>query len=401
MDEQRARSRQETLAVHGGEERHPLNSSQTPVFETTSFRFSNIQEMVELAKGQRRQYLYSRNTNPTVEVAERKAAVLEGGESALVMGSGMAAIACATLPFLRSGDRVLAATSLYGGTVHLLNDLLTRYGIAVDLFDVGRLDQVSAHIQPTTRVLLAESPTNPALRLLDLAETARLAQSRGVLTVLDSTFATPINQRPLELGWDVVVHSATKYLGGHSDVTAGVVISRRELIEQVAFFRRWLGTILDPLAAYLLIRGMKSLKLRVERQNQNALEIARFLELHPQVEKVNYPFLESHPQHELAKRQMKGGGGVLSFVVRGGWDATRCFFDSLRVIPISTSLGGVDSLVTSPYWTSHYGMSDGELQSAGVTDSLVRMSVGIEAVEDLRADLDQALAAAGGSEGSR
>jgi cystathionine beta-lyase/cystathionine gamma-synthase len=178
-------------------------------------------------------------------------------------------------------------------------------------------------------------------------------------------------------------------------------ISRRELIEQVAFFRRWLGTILDPLAAYLLIRGMKSLKLRVERQNQNALEIARFLELHPQVEKVNYPFLESHPQHELAKRQMKGGGGVLSFVVRGGWDATRCFFDSLRVIPISTSLGGVDSLVTSPYWTSHYGMSDGELQSAGVTDSLVRMSVGIEAVEDLRADLDQALAAAGGSEGSR
>ncbi len=386
-----ARLHDETLAVAGGEDLHPLNSFQPPIFQTTSFCFNNIDEMVEQAQGKRAQYLYTRNANPTLEVIEKKVAALEGGEAGLVTGSGMAAMACALLAFLKSGDRVLAASSLYGGTVHLLNDILSRFGIATDWFEIDHVDSLPARIQPGTRLLLAETPTNPALRLLPLEETARFAKARGIVSVIDNTFASPFNQKPLESGWDVVVHSATKYLGGHSDVTAGVIVARKELVEQMAFFRRWLGGVLDPSAGYLLIRGAKTLTVRVKKQNENSLQLARFLERHPAVESVNYPFLESHPQYELARRQMRGGGGVLSFTVRGGWPATRAFFNSLQMIPISTSLGGVESLVTSPFWTSHYGMSEAELRSSAVTDSLVRMSVGIEAVEDLCADLDQAL----------
>jgi cystathionine beta-lyase/cystathionine gamma-synthase len=384
----------ETLAVLAGEDVHPLNAFQPPIFQTTNFRFRTIEELVELAQGRRTRYLYTRNANPTLEVAERKAAALEGGEAALVFGSGMAAIACTVLALLKAGDRVLASSSLYGGTLHLLNDLLPGLGIGVDLFDLERLDQLALHIGENTRLVMAETPTNPALRLLPLAETAHLSHACGVLCLLDNTFATPVNQKPLEFGWDIVVHSATKYLGGHSDVTAGFVISTQEVIKTVSVFRRWMGPVLDPSAAYLLIRGMKSLKLRVERQNENALRLARFLEAHPMVEKVNYPFLESHLQHELARRQMKGGGGVLSFAIRGGWEAARTFYNSLQIIPISTSLGGVESLVTSPFWTSHQGMTESELRKAEVTENLVRLSVGIEAVEDLWSDLDQALQAA-------
>jgi len=387
----------ETLAVTGGEDLHPLNSFQPPIFQTTNFCFNSIDEMVEQAQGKRDQYLYTRNANPTLEVVEKKVAALEGGEAGLVTGSGMAAMACALLAFVKSGDRVLAASSLYGGTLHLLNDILSRFGIGTDWFDIAEIDSLPRRVQPGTRVLLAETPTNPALRLLPLEETARFARERGIISVIDNTFASPFNQKPLESGWDVVMHSATKYLGGHSDVTAGILVSRKDLINQMAFFRRWLGGVLDPSAGYLLIRGAKTLTVRVSRQNENALQLARFLEKHPAVERVNYPFLESHPQYELARRQMRGGGGVLSFTVRGGWPATRVFFNSLKMIPISTSLGGVESLVTSPFWTSHYRMSEAELKSSAVTDSLVRVSVGIEAVEDLCADLDQALQVAAAS----
>lgn len=398
MDKERsAQLHDETLAVAGGEDLHPLNSFQPPIFQTTNFCFDTIDDMVAHAQGKRDQYLYTRNANPTLEVVEKKVAALEGGEAGLVTGSGMAAMTCALLAFLKSGDRVLAASSLYGGTLHLLNDVLSRFGIGTDWFDVSHVDLLPTLIQPRTRLLLAETPTNPALRLLPLEETARFAKQRGILSVIDNTFASPFNQKPLKSGWDVVVHSATKYLGGHSDVTAGVIVSRKDLVDQMSFFRRWLGGVLDPSAGYLLIRGMKTLTVRVSRQNENALQLARFLEKHPGVEGVNYPFLESHPQYELARRQMRGGGGVLSFTVRGGWSATRAFFNCLKTIPISTSLGGVESLVTSPYWTSHYGMSEAELKSSAVTEGLVRMSVGIEAVEDLCADLDQALQIAAAS----
>lgn len=389
-----SRLRYETLAVLAGEEVHPLGSFQTPIFQTSNFRFENIDELVELAQGKRRQYLYTRNTNPTLEVVEQKTAALEGGEAGLVLGSGMAAIACSVLAMVRSGDRILAASSLYGGTSHLLKDILPNFGISVDLFDIRSMTDFEARIGEKTRLVVAETPTNPSLMLLPLEETACIARSRGIPTLIDNTFASPVNQHPIKAGWDIVVHSATKYLGGHSDITAGVVVGTRENIDKIAVLRRWLGPVLDPSAAYLLIRGMKSLHVRVERQNQNSLTIARHLERNPRVEKVNYPFLETHPQHQLALRQMRGGGGVLSFAVRGGWQATRTFFNSLKTIAISTSLGGVESLVTSPFWTSHYAMSETELRDAGVTQNLVRMSVGIESAEDLCADLDQALEAA-------
>ncbi|HXK61343.1 MAG TPA: aminotransferase class I/II-fold pyridoxal phosphate-dependent enzyme [Acidobacteriota bacterium] len=392
------RFQDDTLAVLAGEDFHPLSASQPPIFQTTNFRFDSVDEMVDYAEGRSSQYLYTRNANPTIEVAEKKLAALERGEAGLVTSSGMAALACALFGSVKSGDRILAARSLYGGTLHLLNDIVSRFGIAVDWFDIGDPDSLRRQVQPATRLLLAESPTNPALRLLPLKDTADFARERGITSILDNTFASPWNQKPLELGWDVVVHSATKYLGGHSDVTAGVIVARRELIDRIAQFRRWFGAVLDPSAAYLLIRGAKTLALRVQKQNDNALRIARFLEGHPQVEAVNYPFLESHPQYELARRQMRGGGGVLSFSVRGGWPPTRTFFNSLRMIPISTSLGGVESLVTSPFWTSHYGMSEAELRDSGVTQNLVRLSVGIESVDELCDDLDQALRLSASSE---
>lgn len=384
----------DSLPVLAGEDLHPLNAFQPPIFQTTAFRFSTIDEMKALAQGKAAHYLYTRYTNPTLEVAEKKAAALEGGEKALVFSSGMAALTSAFFALLEKGDHVLASSSLYGGTHRLLRDILPKFGIEVEFFDVLDWTVVSGKFRSATRLLVAETPTNPALQLLPLEEVAELARRHKVPSFLDNTFATPVNQRPLEKGWDIVMHSASKYLSGHTDVTAGFLIACAEWIAQIQPYRKLFGGVLDPSAAYLLIRGMKTLNLRVARQNASALEVARFLESHPCVQKVRYPLLESHPQNALARRQMKGGGGVLSFWVAGGWEATRQFFNGLRCIPISTSLGGVESLVTSPYYTSHYGMSPQELARAEVSENLVRMAVGIEAVEDLCADLDQALRSA-------
>ncbi len=394
-DNERTEVRDESLAVTAGEELHPLQASQVPKFLTTNFRFDTIEELRDLAEGRARHYLYTRNTNPTNEAVEAKAAALERGERGLVLSSGMAAISSAVLGVVERGDHVLASASLYGGTVHFLQDILGRFGVEVEAFNILEWEALPKRFRPNSRLLIAESPTNPALQVLPLGETAQLARAQGVLTLMDNTFATPVNQKPLQLGWDIVVHSATKYLSGHSDVTAGVVVSSGELISRIEPVRRYLGGTLDPSAAYMLLRGMKTLPLRVERQNESALAIARFLEGHPRVSRVRYPLLPSHPQFELARRQMKGGGGVLSFHVRGGWEATRVFFNGLRRIPISTSLGGVESLVTSPVLTSHYGLDPEALRVAEVADDMVRLSVGIEAVEDLCADLDLALRASG------
>lgn len=389
----RRKLHEESLPVLAGEDLHPLNAFQAPIFQTTAFRFSTIDEMKALAEGRAQHYLYTRYTNPTLEVVERKAAALEGGEQALVFSSGMAAISSTLLALLQSGDHLLASTSLYGGTLLLIRDILPRFGIETEFFHILDWASLDKKLRPRTRLLIAETPTNPALQLLPLKPVADLAHRRGALTLLDNTFATPVNQKPLASGWDVVLHSATKYLGGHSDVTAGLVVSHGELIDRIWPLRKLLGGVLDPSAAYLVARGMKTLRVRVLKQNENTLALARFLEAHPAVERVRYPFLSSHPQYALAQEQMKGGGGVLSFYVKGGWVQTRAFFNRLRQVPISTSFGGVESLVTSPYYTSHYGMSPEELTRAEVSENLVRMSVGIESVEDLSADLDQALRA--------
>ncbi|MBI4446972.1 MAG: aminotransferase class I/II-fold pyridoxal phosphate-dependent enzyme [Acidobacteria bacterium] len=383
--------RDDSLPIWGGEERYPLNSLQAPIYQTSSFRFRNIEELRDLAEGRARHYLYTRYTNPTLEWVEKKIAAVEGGASALVFSSGMAAMATALLALLKQGDRLLASSSLYGGTYELVKELLPRFGISVSFFSVKEGPLQGLKLRP--RLLLAESPTNPDLQLLPLVETAQAARRNGVLTLIDNTFASPINQRPLHLGWNLVMHSATKFLSGHSDLIAGALIGSAPLIQEIQPFRKIMGGVLDPSTAYLLGRGLKTLYLRVQRQNHNALQLARFLEEHAQVQKVVYPWLESHPQYELARRQMSGGSGVISFYIRGGWEQSRRFFNSLKMIPISTSLGGVESLVTSPYYTSHHALSARERKQAGVTPNLVRMSVGIENADELCADLNQALIA--------
>jgi cystathionine beta-lyase/cystathionine gamma-synthase len=384
-------SRTETLATQGGEDLHPYGCFQTPIFQTSTFRFNSIDELKDYAEGRGSRYLYTRYSNPTLEVAEKKAALLENGEAGLVFASGMAAIATAVLALVNRGERILATTSLYGGTLRLLHEVVPRLGVEVDFCDADGCLSAIERVRPGTRLLIAESPTNPALRVIPLAQVAAAARKAGVLSLLDNTFATPVNQKPLESGWNLVAHSATKYLGGHSDLSAGLLVGPADLVERVELLRRLLGGVLDPSAAYLLIRGMKTLQVRVERQNRNALELAFRLECHPQVEGVLYPWLPSHPQFALAKAQMTGAGGLLSFYVKGGWEATRRFFNALRRIPISTSLGGVDSLVTSPCLTSHFGLVPEEAKKLLVTENMVRLSVGIESVEDLWEDLAQAL----------
>jgi cystathionine beta-lyase/cystathionine gamma-synthase len=381
----------ETLAVQGGEDLHPCRSFQTPIFQTANFRFESIDDLKNHAEGRARQFLYTRHSNPTLEVAEKKAALLENGEAGLVFASGMAALTSAVLALVERGERILATTSLYGGTLRLLHEVMPRLGVEVDFFDGDDCLSAIRRRQPGTRLLLAETPTNPGLRLIPLAEVAAAARQAGIVSLMDNTFATPVNQKPLDSGWDLVAHSATKYLGGHADVTAGLLVGSAELLDRVEPIRRLLGGVLDPSAAYLLIRGMKTLHVRVERQNSNALELACRLQSHPRVEAVLYPWLPSHPQFTLAKAQMAGGGGVLSFYVKGGWEAARRFFNALRRIPISTSLGNVDSLVTSPFLTSHYGLDPEETKRLLVTENMVRFSVGIEGVEDLWEDLRQAL----------
>jgi cystathionine beta-lyase/cystathionine gamma-synthase len=383
--------RGETLAAQGGEDLHPLGCFPTPIFQTSTFRFNSIEELRDYAEGRGDRYLYTRYSNPTLEVAEKKAALLENGEAAVVFASGMAAIATAVLALSGRGERILATTDLYGGTLRLLREFLPRFGIEVDFCDTDACLSAIEQARPGTRLLVAETPTNPALRLLPLAQVAVAARRAGIVSLMDNTFATPVNQKPLDFGWDLVAHSATKYLGGHSDISAGLLVGRGDLIERIKCIRRLLGGVLDPSAAYLLIRGMKTLLVRVERQNGNAQELAGRLESHPQVEGVLYPWLPSHPQFVLAKTQMAGGGGLLSFYVKGGWEATRRFFNALRRIPISTSFGGVDSLVTSPCLTSHFGLEPEEAARLQVRENMVRFSVGIESVEDLWSDLSQAL----------
>jgi cystathionine beta-lyase/cystathionine gamma-synthase len=347
--------------------------------------------MKRWAEGRSQVDIYTRYSNPTLRVVEAKLAALEGGEGALVMASGMAAIASSLLTFLGAGDEVIATRQLYGGTYRLLRDIFPRLGIKVH--HVGPdLKGVAELVTPRTRVLYTETPTNPTLGIVDLRQAAALARRFGLTSIVDNTFASPVLQRPLTLGFDLVCHSATKYLGGHSDIIAGAVVGRRELLRKVWKTMIHLGGSLDPGAGYLLLRGIKTLPARVERQSATALAVARFLEKHPRVAQVHYPGLRSHPLHRLARRQMSAFGGMLSFDLKGGLPAARRFCQRIRVFLLAGSLGGVESLAVLPIYTSHHNLSRRELAAAGVTPGTVRLSIGLEEPADLIADLKQALA---------
>jgi methionine-gamma-lyase len=387
-----------TRAIHAGEEKHGIGGPvATPVIYSSTFTFESTAEMKRWAEGRSRAYIYTRYGNPTLAVAEAKLASLENAEAAVVTASGMAAISSALLAVLQSGDELISTRQLYGGAYRLMRDLFPRFGITVKYVEAdlagphpGGMDSLVA---PKTRALYIESPTNPSLGLVDIRRAVAFAHKHKLVCLMDNTFASPVLQRPIELGVDLVLHSATKYLAGHSDVIAGAVIGSRALVDRVRSNIIYLGGSMDPSAAYRLIRGMKTLELRMRRQCETALAVARFLERHPKVERVHYPGLPSHPDHALARRQMHGGfGGMLSFDVKGGISAARSFCDHVRIFLLAASLGGVESLVVLPAYTSHYRMSAAELKAAGVAPGCVRVSIGLEDPADLIEDLRQALA---------
>jgi methionine-gamma-lyase len=381
-----------TIAIHAGEPKHGRNGPVAPTIERTSnFVFANTAEMKRWAEGKSKAYIYTRMGNPTLAVAEAKLAALEGAEAAIVTASGMAAISSALLATLQSGDELIATRQIYGGAYRLLRDLLPSFGIVVRYVETD-LDGADRLLNERTRALYVETPTNPTLKVVDLRKAAAIGRRHDIVTLVDNTFASPVLQKPISLGIDLVAHSATKYLGGHSDLIAGVVVGSNKWIARVRERVVYLGGSMDPGAAYLLIRGLKTLEVRVLRQCETAMAVARFLEKHPKVARVHYPGLASHPSHRLARRQMSGYGGMLAFELKGGLAAARRFCDRAKIFLLAGSLGGVESLIVLPEYTSHYNMSAQELAAAGVGPGTVRVSVGLEDAADLIADLRQALA---------
>jgi len=381
-----------TRAIHSGESKRGLNAPvTTPIVRTSNFNFASTAELKRFAEGKSKAYLYTRYGNPTLAVAEAKIADMENGEAGLVTASGMAAISSALLAVLKSGDEVIATRQLYGGSFRLFRDTLPRLGIRTHHVEAD-LEGVDRLVNSNTRALYVESPTNPMLRLVDLNKAVGLARKHKLVSLIDSTFGSPVLQKPLDLGFDLVLHSATKYLGGHSDIVAGAVAGSRRWVAKVREAMIYLGGSMDPDPGYLLIRGLKTLEVRVRRQCETAMAVARFLERHPKVARVHYPGLASHPDHRLARRQMRGFGGMLAFELKGGLAAARRFCDRTRIFLLAASLGGVESLIVLPIYTSHYRMSTTELAAAGVQPGTVRISVGLEDPADLLADLRQALA---------
>jgi cystathionine gamma-synthase len=381
-----------TTAVHGGEPRpKPAHSLATPIVQTATYSFGNTQELIDHFEGKIDRVEYGRYGNPTQRIAEAKIAALEGAEDCLLFSSGMAAMTTTLFAILSRGTHVVVTDDSYRRTRQFLNQTLQRYGIEVSTVPAGDYDALEDAIRPTTRALVSESPTNPYNRIMDLARFAEIGRRHRVKTVIDGTFATPYNQRPLEFGIDLVMHSATKFLGGHNDLLAGAVCGSRELVDGVRALQAISGAVLDPFAAYLLVRGLKTFALRMERQNANAQAVAEFLAAHPRVATVHYAGLPSHPQHEVARKQMRGYGGVVSFEVRGDLAAASRVVDACRIPYIASSLGGVESLIEQPAIMSFYELTTEERLAIGIKDSLIRYSVGIEDAEDLVADLAQAL----------
>jgi cystathionine beta-lyase/cystathionine gamma-synthase len=379
------------LIHHGDGASRDAAPLTTPIYETATFLFQNAEEVRAYNEGKSSKYLYSRFANPTVAAVEQKIAALERTESALVLSSGQAATSTALMALTASGDEVVCSSAIYGGTLHLLADLLSKFGITPRFVSLDQLARPETIFSATTKLVWFESPINPTMRCVDIAAVAAACKTRGVISVVDNTFASPINQQPIGMGVDLVMHSATKYLNGHSDVTAGALAGPARLMEPILDARKKLGTILDPYAAYALGRGLKTLSVRVERQNTSAMTVARWLSEDGRVTAVYYPGLEQHPDHAIAVRQMSGFGGMVCLDVGGGYDRAARFFDRLQVFKRAASLGGVESLCSLPVLTSQWGHTREELERAGVTDSMARLSVGLEDSGDLIADLDQAL----------
>jgi cystathionine gamma-synthase len=384
-----------TLAVRAGEEAALAHgATQVPIVYSAAFGYADVDSWLESALGRAPGYIYSRNTNPTVHAFEEKVRILEGAEAATSFSTGMAAVSNTLFALLAPGDRVVSVKDTYGGTNQMFVDFLPRIGVQVDLCDTSDHEQIEAAIAKGCRLVYLESPTNPTLKVMDIARLSAAAHEVGATVVADNTFATPINQNPLALGTDLVLHSATKFLGGHADALGGVLCGVPELIAKVYHYREITGASLDPMAAYLLVRSMKTLALRVRQQNENALRIARWLERQPAVAAVFYPGLEAHLHHDVAARQMRGYGGVLSFMLEGGFEAVKRVLPRLRLAHLAANLGAVETLAGVPATTSHVECTAEEREAMGIPEGLVRYSVGIEDAGDLIRDLEQAFAVA-------
>jgi cystathionine gamma-synthase len=381
-----------TIAVHGGEARPKLgNALATPIVQTATYTFANTDELRDHFERRIEREEYGRYGNPTQRVAEQKLADLEGAEDCLLFASGMAAITTTLFAVLSHGSHVVVTDDSYRRTRQFLTQVLNRYGIEVSVAPAGDYESIEGAIRPTTRVLVSESPTNPYNYIVDLERFSEIGRRHRVKTIIDATFATPFNQRPLEFGIDLVLHSATKYLGGHNDLLAGAVLGSADLIDGIRGLQAVTGAIADPFTAYLLIRGLKTFALRIARQNATAQTLAEFLQSHPRITAVYYAGLATHPQHNVARRQMRGFGGVVSFEIAGDLDATSRVVDACRIPQIAPSLGGVESLIEQPALMSFYELTTEERLLVGIKDNLIRYSVGIEDSVDLIADLTAAL----------
>ena len=383
----------DTLAVHGGEpEKYPHDALTAPIVQTATYTFENTAELREFFEGRKEREEYGRYGNPSVRLVEKKLAALEGTDDAVAFASGMAAVTTSILALTKAGSHVVLFSDCYRRTRQFVKVVLGRFGVEHTLVPPADLDALRDAIRPETRLIVSEAPTNPFNTVLDLPGLVAVAKDKGVKTLIDSTFATPINLRPAEHGVDLVVHSGTKYLGGHNDVLAGLVAGRRGPMSLIRDLRHVLGAVLDPHAAYLVQRGMKTLAVRVERQNRTAQALASALEDHPKVRRVWYPGLESHPQHDIAKKLMSPGfGGVVTFALDGDIDMGSRFVDSLDIPKIAPSLGGVESLVEQPALMSYYELSTAQRAAIGIPDELIRYAVGLEDPDELIGDVLRAL----------
>jgi cystathionine gamma-synthase len=381
-----------TRAIHAGEDRQRYaDAITTPIVQTATFVFKDTREIEAYTRGGKLRYEYGRYGNPTEKVAERRLADLEGAEDCVVFGSGMSAVVTTILALVRSGDHIVITDDAYKKTLEFCSSYIGRFGVECTIVPFGDYAALDAAVGPRTRFIISESPTNPYLNIFDLDKLREIARKHKILTLIDSTFATPMNQRPLEWGVDLVIHSCTKYLAGHNDILAGTVLGRKELIDQIRDLHKAMGGVIDPHCCYLLLRGLKTFAVRMAVQNASAMTAARFLEGHPCVQRVYYPGLESHPHYEIARAQMSGFGGVVTFEVKGGLAAAKRFLDSLKLCFIAPSLGGVETLITHPASVSYYSLTRSQRYALGIKDNLIRLALGVEDVNDIMGDLDQAL----------
>lgn len=383
-----------TIAIHGGHEKNPFGALSTPIYQTSTFIFDNVEQGGARFAGKEDGYIYSRLGNPTVSVAEKKMALLEGGEACVATGSGMGAIASTLWTLIKAGDHILADKVLYGCTFALLSHGLTKFNVEVDFIDMSDLDLVKKSIKSNTKVIYLETPANPNLKICDIKEISQIAHNnKDIQVIVDNTFATPYCQNPLELGADIVVHSATKYLNGHGDVIAGFAIGKEDIISQIRLFgiKDMTGSVLSPHDASLIIRGLKTLEIRMQKHCENAQKVAYFLNNHEKVEKVYYPGLSSHQGFDTAKEQMSNFGGIISFELKAGFEGGKKLLNSLELCSLAVSLGDTETLIQHPASMTHSAYTKEELENAGLSVGLVRLSVGLENVDDIILDLENGL----------